>query len=184
MSPSRRPGKLRGNFAWEFCGCNCKYCGMPSRAPRRWRGGAMGTSRPTATGPHHGAREYRTMPSRAPRQWRGGAMGTSRPTATGPRNGTAPRGTTTGRGRCARNGTAPRGDCGKWAGIVRYRCYDDIAKQFEFAATKAVGAFGDAAGGLARWNADVLCDRLCGSARRCAAAAGCKGDSRFGAASE
>ena len=29
-----------------------QWRGMPSRAPRRWRGGAMGTSRPTATGPH------------------------------------------------------------------------------------------------------------------------------------
>ena len=29
-------------------------CYLQSRAPRRWRGGAMGTSRPTATGPHHG----------------------------------------------------------------------------------------------------------------------------------
>ena len=29
---------------------------MQNHAPRRWRGGAMGTSRPTATGPHHGAR--------------------------------------------------------------------------------------------------------------------------------
>ena len=29
--------------------------GMPSLAPRRWRGGAMGTSRPTATGHEGGA---------------------------------------------------------------------------------------------------------------------------------
>ena len=52
---------------------------MPCRAPRRWRGGAMGTSRPTAK-PHEGcARDAK--PRTALR--RGGAMGTSRPTATG-----------------------------------------------------------------------------------------------------
>ncbi len=77
-------GPERGARAWsgemgrgctgEFCGCNggrarCPYraarvmgvvhegCGMPSHAPRRWRGGAMRTSRPTATGPHHGGRQ-------------------------------------------------------------------------------------------------------------------------------
>ena len=49
----------------------------------------MGTSRPTATGPHprgagngtRGGRRGRGMQSRAPRRWRGGAMRTSRPTA-------------------------------------------------------------------------------------------------------
>ena len=34
--------------------------GMPCRAPRRWRGGAMGTSRPTATGHDHGTQAVRT----------------------------------------------------------------------------------------------------------------------------
>ena len=32
-------------------GAHGEGAGLPCRAPRRWRGGAMGTSRPTATGP-------------------------------------------------------------------------------------------------------------------------------------
>ena len=117
--PSRR---VRGPAAHRAAdrAAACKtlsVCYLPSRAPRRWRGGAMGTSRPTATGPHgdgtrrwgvmamgrdHGARQWRGMPSRAPRRWRGGAMGTSRPTAK-PHEGCArQRGTTMGHGRCAR----------------------------------------------------------------------------------
>ena len=63
--------------------------GMLSRAPRRWRGGAMGTSRPTATGPHHGARA-RGHGNEARR--RDGDIAPYR-------NGTAPRGTATGYGR-------------------------------------------------------------------------------------
>ena len=46
MGTSRLPAKPHGRGRT-----------MPSRAPRRWRGGAMGTSRPTATGPDNGARQ-------------------------------------------------------------------------------------------------------------------------------
>ena len=67
MSPSRR---VRGPAAYRAAGGEPPLAsrGMqnsqrvllakPRTAPRR--GGAMGTSRPTATGPHHGARAVRT----------------------------------------------------------------------------------------------------------------------------
>ena len=73
------------------------------------------TSRPVATGPHHGAREVRTMPSRALR-WRAATGNSaaaragrpggqaSRPVATGPGHGTWQRDRTTER----RNGSGPR----------------------------------------------------------------------------
>ena len=58
--------RVRGPAAHRVAdrAATCKtlsVCYLPSRAPRRWRGGAMGTSRPTATGPHHGARGVRMM---------------------------------------------------------------------------------------------------------------------------
>ena len=65
---------------------------MPCRAPRRWRGGAMGTSRPTATGHGRGAR----CPAANPHERCA-------------RNGARARERTTGHERCARNGTVPRG---------------------------------------------------------------------------
>ena len=76
-----RNGAMRGRTQWDprgahDHGAHGQRCGMPCRAPRRWRGGAMGTSRPTAMpherGAHNGTAEQGT----------GGAHG----------NGTAPRG--------------------------------------------------------------------------------------------
>ena len=75
-------------------------CYLPSRAPRRWRGGAMGTSRPTAprgTGGAHGdgargVRDAKPRTAVASPTGGGGAMGTSRPTATRHDYGTRPRG--------------------------------------------------------------------------------------------
>ena len=65
MSPSRRPGNARAPWPCVIRPGNGEYRPTPRRAPRRWRGGAMGTSRPTATGPHHGARAGRTKRDRA-----------------------------------------------------------------------------------------------------------------------
>ena len=58
--PSRR---VRGPAAHRAAdrAAACKtlsVCYLPSRAPRRWRGGAMGTSRPTAK-PHEGCARQR-----------------------------------------------------------------------------------------------------------------------------
>ena len=44
---------------------------MQSHAPRRWRGGAMGTSRPTATGHERGARQRDTSVRRGVRRGEG-----------------------------------------------------------------------------------------------------------------
>ena len=52
MSLSRRPGNARAHHGTAQRGTAMGRYGVPSRAPRRWRGGAMGTSRPTATGPY------------------------------------------------------------------------------------------------------------------------------------
>ena len=46
-------GRTRRARRGGTAGGTCEKCEMPRRAPRRWRGGAMGTSRPTATG-HEG----------------------------------------------------------------------------------------------------------------------------------
>ena len=84
MAVGREPGAPAGNHraAWVMRGCKGVAhngarareqggggdaqqdglgCGRPSRAPRRWRGGAMGTSRPTATGPYGNERAARGM---------------------------------------------------------------------------------------------------------------------------
>ena len=106
--------------------------GMPSLAPRRWRGGAMGTSRPTATG-HEGG---------APRCRPGGAHGhgaramsvrkmrDAKP-RTAPRCGGASRG----------GWGAPTGGCGQasrriapWSCVMRVR-----TARASFACVMAVG---------------------------------------------
>ncbi len=87
LPPSRTRG-AHGN------GARGQRCGMPCRAPRRWRGGAMGTSRPTAMpherGAHNGTAE----------RGAGGAHG----------NGTAPRGA----------GEGARDAHGKWTARRRF----------------------------------------------------------------
>ena len=84
-----RPGLHPEPHEWNGASREVRrWCGMPSGAPRRWRGSAMGTSRPTAK-PHEGGRtgegalrwcasgahgrcaRWCGMPRRAPR-WRGG----------------------------------------------------------------------------------------------------------------
>ena len=82
----------------------------PRTAPRR--GGAMGTSRPTATGPHHRARRWE----------RGGASreGGEPPRAVATKKRALPqRDTSVGRGRCARRGGAARGN-----GVISVRPND------------------------------------------------------------
>ena len=87
--PSRAPRWRAGGAA--------RGCEGRSRAPRRWRGGAMGTSRPTAK-PHEGFTRQRDTSvghDEGARAWgtggaHSGAMGTSRPTATGPHHRTRP----------------------------------------------------------------------------------------------
>ena len=102
MSPSRRPGNMwvwwrggngeRGRVGDGARGCAGAGRGVQSHAPRRWRGGAMGTSRPTATGPHHGIREEtprdRTMGHARPHHGtRETAPRDTRGSATGPHHG-------------------------------------------------------------------------------------------------
>ena len=89
--------------------------GMPSRAPRRWRGGAMGTSRPTATGHERCARSRGDV-----RVWRGKGKGRDHGTRAVRGEG-APRdvsmGARRGRGEEGeRNATAGRGK-----GAQKYR---------------------------------------------------------------
>ena len=54
MTSRRVRGPAAHRAADRAAACKTlSVCTMPSRAPRRWRGGAMGTSRPTAM-PHEG----------------------------------------------------------------------------------------------------------------------------------
>ncbi len=125
---------------------------MPRTAP--WRGGAMGTSRPTATG--HGwcarrrgtrgahatgirvgravwAHEGGGMPSHAPRQWRGGASRESRRPIIAPyRQAARAVRTATGHERCARNGM--RGGVRRGEGKAAFgkRCFLASGRQTDF----------------------------------------------------
>ena len=103
---------------------------MPSRVPRRWRGGARREARRPSIAPYRQAAREVCTPSRTrgmreakPRTapWRGGAMGTSRPTAKPHERGAGEVRT----GRCARGGGAPcrtrgmrRGCAGRGAGCA------------------------------------------------------------------
>ena len=78
--PSIAPYR-NGTRAWSAARERCGVCGMLSHAPRRWRGGAMGTSRPTAK-PHKGrgrGEGARTATGRAARErGEGGARARTR----------------------------------------------------------------------------------------------------------
>ena len=68
--PSRRPGNAPCPVV--VCDkCVYEFCGMLRRAPRRWRGGAMGTSRPTATGHGRCARPRDRTTGHGRRKWPG-----------------------------------------------------------------------------------------------------------------
>ncbi len=100
-----RPARLWGAHG-DAPSKTLSVCYLPCHAPRRWRGGAMGTSRPTATGPHHGAREYRGMQSRAPRRGAAARWG---------HRALPQRDRTTGVGDAARRWDTARGACGNGA---------------------------------------------------------------------
>ena len=95
-----------GSPRWQAATCKTpSVCYLPSRAPRRWRGGAMGTSRPTAK-PHEGYARQR------------GTRGTARARDAKPRTAVAHPPRAKARWREPGGWGTPTGGCGQASRLI------------------------------------------------------------------